>query len=177
MSDELWNAIRGCFETDDGSLPSIEINGLSASDVALVYKNLRERSRLWDKDAVFWDVERECQAPVDSVENAAVLVAQGRAESFHICLADLMVNSVALPDIGVFVFSDGIELDYRMGPDWTRARVLAFFELLCQLVNLAPSAVVEPARQEGPPNPDAFRRFWSTLQSALNDEVRRSKRG
>jgi hypothetical protein len=167
MSDELWSTIRGCFETDDGSLPSIEVNGLSTTDVASIYSMLRKQSRLWNEDAVYWDVERQAEVPVDSVENAAALVGQGRAEPFHLCLSDLAVSDALLPDIGVFVFSDSIELDYRMGPEWTRDRVAALFELLCQIVIDRPSAVVEPSSPEGPPDPAAFRHFWSTLQSAL----------
>ncbi len=173
MSDELWNAIRGCFETDDGSLPSIEINCLSTGDVEAIYSSLRERSRLWNNDAVFWDVKRKCEVPVDSVENAASLVAQKIAEPFHICLTELTVKDVTLPDLGVFILPDSIELDYRMGAEWSRDRVAALFLLLCQLANMALSAAIEPSWPEGPSDPDVFRRVWTTLHAEFAKQSRK----
>ena len=70
-----------------------------------------------------------------------------------------------LPVLGVFVWQDVVELDYRMGPDWGPAQVVGFFELLRDCCALDPAAVVLPAEVEGPPYPDRFLQAWSSYKT------------
>ena len=91
---------------------------------------LRQRSRMASDSPEFWSREQEASLPVDSVPNAAVLVAAGQADPFHHCISGVVAAGVELPALGVFVWPDAIELDYRMGREWGPAQVAGFFELL-----------------------------------------------
>lgn len=152
--------IRHCFVHNDGSLPDIELSGLSGKEVEDIYAFLTSRSRVSTFETTFWDTIANRDVPVDSSRNAAALVANGRAEGFHVCLTGLHVDGVELPELGVFVFDDSIELDYRMGPEWTEAAILAFFELLFQLARIAPTLKLAPG-SEGVPDPEAFLHAWA----------------
>ena len=148
-TDWLWEQVRECFDTDDGSLPGIEIAGLSPEGVASVYAMLRGRSRLASDSAEFEIRPQEACLPVDSLPHAAALVAAGEAEPFHLCIAGVVAAGVELPVLGVFVLPDAVELDYRMGPDWGPPQVAGFFELLRDCCALDPHARVRSA-SDGP---------------------------
>jgi hypothetical protein len=166
VSDRLWAQLSECFETDDGSIPGIEITGLSPAGVAAVYAMLRRRSRLDGEPPDFWSRTEQASLPVDSVPNAAGLVAGGEADAFHHCISGVVAGGVELPTLGVFVWPDTVELDYRMGPDWGPSQVAGFFELLRDCCALDTGAVVTPADSEGPPYPDRFARAWSSYNSS-----------
>ena len=165
MADSLWAEVLGCFDTDDGSLPGIEITNLSAAGVSAVYAMLRQRSRLVGDQPEFWSRTRATSVPVDSVSNAAALVAAGEAEAFHLCIDGVVAGGVELPVLGVFVWPDAVELDYRMGREWGPLQVAGFFELLRDCCALDPAAAVVPADGEGPPYPAQFSRAWSSYRS------------
>jgi hypothetical protein len=168
MSDSLWAQVIECFNTDDGSLPSIEITNLSATDVAAIYAMLRSRSKLVDESPVFWSRSEKASLPVDSVSNAAAMVASEQAEPFHHCISGVIAAGVELPVLGVFVFQDTIELDYRMGNEWGLHQVAGFFELIRDCCAIAHSAVVVPASFEGPPYPDKFASVWARYSKGEN---------
>src|SRR5262245_53511760 len=97
----LWEEVRHCFDTDDGSLPSILVTPLSPAAMSAVYAMLRRRSRLvGDDPPVFWSRTREQSVEVDSVPNAAALVAAGEADVFHHCIGGLVAGGVELPVLG-----------------------------------------------------------------------------
>ena len=100
--DQLWDVAGVCFDTDDGSLPGIEIANLSPAGVSAVYAMLRRRSRLSGNPPEFCSRIRDETVSADSVPNPAGLVAGG----------------VELPVLGVFVWQDCVEWDYRMGREW-----------------------------------------------------------
>ena len=160
MVADLWNKLRVCFEADDGSLPGIEIANLTGPQVGNIYRMLRQRSVMVTPNAEFWSETKQTSEPVDSVANPALLVAQGGAAPFHHCVGGIQVGDVVLPDLGLFVFKDMIELDYRMGADWGQEQVSALFQLLFEICEMAPQAVVPPAESEGPPFPDRFSTAW-----------------
>lgn len=161
VANVLWRRVGKCFDTDDGSLPGVEVADLSPDGVAAVYAMLRGRSRLTPESVSveFWSRVREESLSIDSVPNAAALVATGEAEVFHICIEGL-VSGVELPILGVFVWPDGVALDYRMGREWGPARVVGFFELLLDCCELDRNAVVRPA-DYGPPYAEEFSRAWA----------------
>jgi hypothetical protein len=160
--NSLWDEVGVCFDTDDGSLPGIEVAKLSAAGVSAVYAMLRRRSRLSGDPPEFWSRTRDASVPVDEVPDAAGLVAAGEADAFHHCVEGVVAGGVELPVLGVFVWPDVVELDYRMGREWGPAQVAGFFELLRECCALDPSAVVVPATSEGPPYPQRFLRAWSS---------------
>ena len=169
MSDSLWLQVGACFDTDDGSLPGIEVTKLWTTGVTAVYAMLRRRSRLEGEPPVFWSRSTEASVPVDSVLDAAALVALGQAEAFHHCISGVVAGGVELPVLGVFVWPDTVELDYRMGSGWNPARVAGLFELLRDCCDLDPGAVVRPADFEGPPFPERFTRAWSSYSNTRHD--------
>jgi hypothetical protein len=161
----LWDEAGACFDTDDGSLPGIEVDNLSPAGVSAIYAMLRRRSRLCDGSPEFWNRKRNESVLVDSVPDAAGLVAAGEAEAFHHCIEGLVSGGIELPVLGVFVFPNCVELDYRMGSEWGPTQVAGFFELLRDCCALDPTAVVVPASCEGPPYPDRFLRAWLSYKS------------
>jgi hypothetical protein len=159
----LWEEVRCCFDTDDGSLPGIYVTPLSPASMSAVYAMVRRRSRLvGDVPPVFWSCSREQAFGVDEVPDAAALVAAGEAEPFYHCFGGLVAGGVELPVLGVFVFGNALELDYRMGPPWGPAQVAGFFELLRDCCALDPAARVVPADVEGPPYPELFSTVWAS---------------
>jgi hypothetical protein len=142
MNQKLWNSLHDMFETDDGSLPDIYILNLSGSTVIKIWAYLRKSSPYLVGDACFWHRANEESVPVDAVPNAAELVVNGEAESFHVVLHGISSNISTIPDLGVFVFPDAIYLDYRMGREWGVAELDAFFALLHQLKSFDTNAVV-----------------------------------
>ena len=164
---DWWSRIAGNFTEDDGSLPGIGINNLSPAGVSAIYRMLRARSLVVGDSNVFWSLVEAMDKPVDSVPDPAIQVATRQAEAFHVLLASITVRGVVLPDIGVFIWPDAVELDYRMGPAWGMAQVVGFFELLKECCALDPAAVVEPEPGEGVPEPEQFRRAWTEYQRFL----------
>jgi hypothetical protein len=166
VSDSLWAQVRECFETDDGSLPSVEVAGLSPDGVTAVYAMLRRRSQLEGDAPLFWSRTEQASLPVDSVPNGAALVAGRQAEAFHHCISGVVAGGVQLPVLGVFVWPDAVELDYRMGREWGASQVAGFFELLRDCCALDAGAVVTPAEHEGPPYREQFVQAWLSFISA-----------
>lgn len=107
------------FNRDDGSLPEIEVRFESCDGVVTGLKHLFSHgahdvsaggARLWMKDS---SESRSFEGPSD-----AELVVAGAAEPFHLVLAGIDCAGSRLPDLGVFISSDALVLDYRMGPEW-----------------------------------------------------------
>ncbi len=164
--DNLWTEVSECFDTDDGSLPGIEVSKLSPAGVSAIYAMLRRRSRLCGDAPEFWSRTKEASVQVDSVPDAAGLVATGESEAFHHCVEGLVAGGVELPVLGIFVWPDIVELDYRMGREWGPGQVAGFFELLRDCCALDTGAVIVPADFEGPPYPDRFLRAWFSYSAA-----------
>jgi hypothetical protein len=139
---ELWDQLHDLFDTDDGSLPDIEINNLSGEEVVNIYAYLRAQSELTSNEQYFWSKTENKDVQVDSVANAALLVVSGEAEAFHIVVRGLAFGGAGIPDLGIFVFEDSISLDYRMGPEWGPAELNALFLCFCKILKIAPLAQV-----------------------------------
>jgi hypothetical protein len=77
----------------------------------------------------------------------------------------VVAGGVELPVLGVFVWPDAVELDYRMGREWGASQVAGFFELLRDCCALDGGAVVTLAEHEGPPYPDRFVQAWLSYNS------------
>ena len=87
--EELWDRVRQCFERDDGSLPTIELQSLTASEIAGIYSLIREQSRVVSQDATFWDVRAAADRALEphsarSLHNrrAAVKVDAGQERGY-----------------------------------------------------------------------------------------------
>ncbi|WZP00486.1 hypothetical protein EP7_002130 [Isosphaeraceae bacterium EP7] len=93
---------------------------------------------------MFWSFEVEAELTVDSVPDAAGLVTEGRAAMYNHCISGVIAGGAELPVLGIFVLSDSIELDYRMGKEWGPRQVAGFFELLKDCCDLDANATVTP---------------------------------
>src|SRR5262245_34025026 len=110
----LWNELRDLFDRDDGSLPEIRVDYVDPAAMVAGYALLRGRAaRVVSENAYFWSKTHSAERPLDSVPNAAALVASGEAEAFHVVLAGIQSRNAAIPDLGLFVFPDQLALDYR----------------------------------------------------------------
>lgn len=49
-------------------------------------------------------------------------MAEGLADPFHVVLGGIRGTNQVIPDLGVFVLTDGLVLSYRMGPEWGKRR-------------------------------------------------------
>ena len=157
VKPRLWDEVHDLFDTDDGSLPEIRVDYTNARAMVRGYAFLRARaSRIVPENAAFWSKTHAEERPIDSVSSAAGLVASGKADAFHVLLAGIQVNGVAIPDLGVFVFPDQLALDYRMGPSWGPAEVEALFQLLAELTAFDSRATL--SHHLGP-TPEAGARF------------------
>jgi len=155
----LWNELRALFDTDDGSLPEVRVDYRDPAAPTLGYALLRGRAaRVVNDNAYFWSKTHDAERPLDSVSNAAALVVSGEAEAFHVVLGGIQSRSVAIPDLGVFVFTDQLAIDYRMGPAWGPKELEGFFGLLGELTSLDPDATL--SLEEGV-LPDVVARFQS----------------
>jgi hypothetical protein len=131
----LWRDLRDLFEIDDGSLPEIRVVYADRRAPVAGFGHLRKRAaRVVTHNPSFWSNERNEDVALETVPDAAALVVSGSAEPFHVVLGGIESSGVVLPDLGVFVFSDALYLDYRMGPAWSEAEVRALFELLAELM-------------------------------------------
>lgn len=166
----LYDQIGFLFDTDDGSLPEVRLTGLPIDRTPVVYARIRALATRINEGAYFWERRAELEAPIDSVPNAATLVISGDADAFHFVLQDPRFGEVALPELGVFVFSDEIALDYRMGPEWGAKEVAAIVELLCQLKRLAPGSHVE---LEADALPEERVRFARAIAEFCSEAVER----
>src|SRR3954463_4514930 len=101
--DNLWKDVKVCFDTEDGSLPGVEISNLSPSGVSAVYNMLRRRSCPVGGPPTFWCRSRCEFVPVDSVADAAGLVIAGEAVALSHSIEGLKAGGVELPLLGVRV--------------------------------------------------------------------------
>ncbi len=139
---KLWDIIREYFDTDDGSLPEIQIQNLSARELAAAYELIRAGSKIVGERPVFWHKGNNAELLLDDVPNAAALVADFQAEPFHFVVEGLSFDGATIPTLGIFVFQQAIALDYRMGSHWGEPEVRALFGLVRRIVAHEPKAQI-----------------------------------
>ncbi len=166
----LWSQLHHLFDTNDGSLPDIELNNLTGEGVENIYAFLRQNSDIVSCGSYFWSIPEEKEVPVDAVENAASLVVKGEAECFHIVLAGLSFNGATIPDLGVFVFQNSIVLDYRMGEWWESAELEALFMCFSKIREIAPAVEINyPSSLSYPEFREQFNaallKYWGTAMT------------
>jgi hypothetical protein len=138
----LWDEFHDAFDTNDGSLPEIDIENVSPDGIAAMWMYLRSRAFAYVGDAWFWHTITQQATPLDSASHAAQLVVTGEAQPFHTILQGITYSGAVIPDLGVFIFPGAIVLDYRKGSNWDAARLTALFELLRQLQSIDPDASI-----------------------------------
>ena len=169
--DLLWNRVRQCFETNDGSLPTVELQNLTGDEVAELYAFIRGKGHIASQDATFWDLPAATDRVLDDVPNAARLVSTGQASPFHFSVEGTTACGVTLPCLGVHVFQETVALDYRMGAEWGAREVFAFFSLLEGLLSKTHAGVLAPSTSEGPPDPESFMMAWQLFRERSDNGV------
>jgi hypothetical protein len=152
-----WDVAKRNFTDDDGSLPGIEFTRLSPESVRRLVDFFRRHGTITTANATLHDNSREADVPLHELNDPVGLVLSGTADSFHCCFGGITHGGVAIPVLGLFVFRDCVEIDYRMGAEWNRDNVDAFFRLLAHLKLFAPEANIDSAENEGLPYPEDFK--------------------
>jgi hypothetical protein len=174
---DAWKKLRFLFDTDDGSLPDIRITGLSPDGVTSVFDLIRSRATL-NSDAAFWHRALDREELLGAHRDPAGMVVSGEAEPFHVLASGISAGETILPDLGVFVFSDEVVLDYRMGPEWGEAEFGALFALLRSLTAAAPEARVDLDEHVVPEVKRLFLDEWAAYcQAATRSQPDNAARG
>ncbi len=128
------HALASWFGPHDGSLFDLDIVFASPGGVIAAFDALfaRHGGRNVAKHADLWLREEETEVPFTGPGDAQRVV-DGTADGVHVLLGGLVVDGVALPDIGVFVHADTLGFDIAPGPEWTDAAIAAFITLLASL--------------------------------------------
>lgn len=157
----LWQVLRDLFEVDDGSLPEIWLTFQDTRAVVAGYELVRSQSAgVVSKQSYLWSKVTNDEVELSAVPNPAALVVSGEAEPFHVVFGGVESNGVVIPDLGVFVFPSQLVLDYRMGPEWSGARVNALFELLAQMLVLDRQATLSLEEYVLPEVQSRFKSAW-----------------
>ncbi len=135
--------LKKYFETDDGSLPEIEISfgdrphlepafrlfyDCGGFDVSCGYRQVLSKP---DQS------ERNYAGPAD-----AALVASDELGPFHVVLRGVRGSEHVIPDLGLLVLPSGLIIDYRMGADWGSREIESFLLILRRLRQLGGSVAV-----------------------------------
>ncbi len=158
--DNLWKDVKACFDTEDGTLPGVEISNLSPSGVIAVYEMLRRRSRPVGGPPKYWSGKIRDFVPVDSVADPAGLVVAGETTISHE-IEGLVAGGVELPVLGIRVWAQAVDLAYSVGHEWGQAQIAGFFELLRDCCTLDSAAIVDPSPFATQGYTDRFLQAWS----------------
>jgi len=122
------------FETDDGSLPEIEVSFSEPVHIVKAFAHLFALGAKNHpaKDPTLWMRASQTEVPFTGPDDAA-LVTSGQADSLQILLSGITRAGCRLPDLGVFVGLNELILDYRMGPDWGHPQIEGLMALLRDL--------------------------------------------
>ena len=146
------------FETNDGSLPEIEVDFISKESIHRAFAYLFElgAENVTANGCYLWMHRESRDMPFSGPEDAQ-LVTSGLSASFHVVLDSIEVGGNKLPALGVLVDPNSLVIDYRMGPDWSRQNIGALFNLLKSFINLGGSVSV--IREWGPSGQEDFDRY------------------
>ena len=122
------------FETNDGSLPELEVSFSCRHKVCLAFEFLLASNarNVTGGGGHLWDKSTQKERPFTGNGDAALVVTD-LAEPFHVVLADIISEGCTLPDLGILVTQSGLTIDYRMGPSWRETEIKALLMLLKKL--------------------------------------------
>lgn len=144
------------FETKDGSLPEIEVTFAESSHVCTAFKRLFILGATTANGPTLRLKASQSDVAFRGPEDAA-LVASDEVEAFQILLKGITCAGCRLPDLGVFVGSNHLILDYRMGPEWGPRQIDGLIVLLRDLQTLGGEISVH--------------RYWSNEGQRILDDA------
>ncbi len=165
MSD-AWQITSFNFREDDGSLPTVEFNQLNAESVANIYRFIRANGHCVSDSPTVWDTLKQSDIPLMPLDDPCEWLQEGRIDSFHCCFGGISVDGIVIPDLGIFVFKDAVQIDFRMGKEWSAINVDAFFRMLAYLKSIAPESKIKSAESEGLVDEESF---LTALRPYLNE--------
>lgn len=115
--NDSWMIASQNFTDDDGSLPGVEFRNLLPSSVRSLVNYFRQHGTLTSVDAHLWHNQLQEDVLIREVDDPAGLVVSGIADSFHCCFQLPLNGDSQIPVLGLFVYPDLVEIDYRMGAD------------------------------------------------------------
>lgn len=154
--NSAWRISECNFTEDDGSLPGVDFVGLTPESARSITDYFFRVGRLTGNNATLWNNKSKQDVNLSGISDPAGLVTCGAADPFYCCFSGISWDQVELPVLGLFVFQESLEIDYRMGCEWNPDRVEAFFRLVAHLISIAPEAIVASTEQEGLPFPERF---------------------
>lgn len=163
-----WDKLLRVFGTNDGSLPDIELNNLSGEEVIRGYDFVRNHSECISSTGhYYWSIANQCEVPFSYEDNPAEYVVSGQAECFHVCFDGVRSPSgKRVPELGLFVFTDSLSFDYRMGPDWTEEALQGVFEMILYLSEDCESMVVLHKSNYLDDDGAIFESYWNAYRRA-----------
>lgn len=125
------------FDTDDGSLPEVEISYSNPEKVseAVEFLFASNAKDVTPGGGYLWIKASLKEKPFTGSGDAALVVCEA-AEPFHLVLTGITIANCKLPDLGILVTSSSLTIDYRMGSTWSTAKVNALLILLKKLCGL-----------------------------------------
>jgi hypothetical protein len=165
---ENWDELLEIFGTDDGSLPDIELNNLLGNEVILGYEFVRNHSRrISSKKPIYWSTSKDCDVPFSHEENPAILVVSGEAESFHLCFGEIESPSgKRIPELGLYVSTDSLSFDYRMGAQWNEEAIQGLFELISCMSRNYESMEISHEKNINDNDGAIFKSHWASYRNA-----------
>ncbi|WP_444946300.1 hypothetical protein ACJJIP_04640 [Microbulbifer sp. VTAC004] len=165
---EDWSELIEIFGENDGSLPDIEIANLTAEEVILGYEILRNHAGcISSENTYYWSVSKQCEVPISLEDNPSELVVSSEAEPFHLCFGNVKSPSgKELPELGLFVFSNSLALDYRMGPEWNQDAIEGLFELISAITKKSQNFEIEHKTNINDHDGSIFKSHWAAYQNA-----------
>lgn len=134
--------LKPLFEKDDGYFPEIYLAKIPREKVVKIYDLIRAKTRFLVGSPTFFHRVEQKDKGIDSVPNAALEVVSRKAEPFHFLVQGVIFLETRIPDLGIFIFDNGVAIDYQKGKAWGEKEILAFFEFLRQVVDLAGDAEI-----------------------------------
>ena len=119
------------FESDDGSLPEIDVDFKNQESLHQAFAYFFElgAENIAKNGSYIW-LRKELREVPFTGPGDAELVTAGLADSFHVVLDSISTGNHMLPTLGILVDPASLVIDYRMGPHWSRANVGALLNLL-----------------------------------------------
>ena len=136
---EMSASVQRLLEANDGSLPDINVGNLTSEQTVTIYEWLMSQCSI-AREPTLWNVGLQQDVLISETPQPARAFVSGSVETFRHCLSGLSIHGIALPELSVSVEAGGLSFDYRMGPEWGKPQVEALFELLSQILELAPDA-------------------------------------
>ena len=163
---DIWNELHHLFDEDDGSLPDIFVEGISAEESVEIYSWVLSLTKPYGEPCL-WSIEEERDIRITDIPNPALYYTQGKAESFRHGLEKFSFSEVEIPQLSICIGESSVEFDYRMGKEWGSKELLALFEFLYRIKCIAPKAKIVQAYEGGYDNPN--QEFSNVFEAYANE--------